>query len=39
MELRYCKVCGQMTNHEVSKIPLLTLYNCLRCKKKKENEK
>ena len=31
MELRYCKKCNQMTNHRVTKLPLMIDYDCLKC--------
>jgi len=34
MELKYCPYCKQMTNHEVAKLPLVILHECLKCRNK-----
>lgn len=35
-ELRYCEKCVQMTNHRKTELPLVIVYDCLKCEKTKE---
>ena len=34
MQLRYCNNCNQMTNHKLIKLPLVEIWECLKCKAK-----
>ena len=34
-KLIYCNNCKQMTNHKEIKLPLVTLYECIKCEEKK----
>lgn len=36
-EVRYCKKCVQMTNHIVTKLPLMIDYECLKCEAKNKD--
>lgn len=38
IELKYCDVCMQMTNHEHLINPLMNCWDCLKCRKKRNKK-